>query len=106
MALTSAQQAAVTALLTQEGSTQSLVQEIQALAISNQKAADLTALAGCVTVTVNDWAAISTFLSTSSSITMYSIISDMEAALAAQNATNVGMLAIALFGAVKANFNI
>jgi hypothetical protein len=106
MALTSAQQTTVAGFITQEGGLAAFIAEVQADWIAATEANALTTLTPAITVTVSNWAALSTYVSTATPNTMYSIMAAITAAAGAQNAAPLGPLFVALYAAVKANLGI
>jgi hypothetical protein len=103
MALTTDEQTQILAIIAREGGLPAVVGEIQTLGIANQKASDLSMLAGSITITVGNWTTVTGFVPTASSATQYTLIADIKTALTAHDATNLGPLLLAFYASSKAN---
>lgn len=106
MALTTAEQTQLKALITREGGLVAFNAEVSALAVAAQQAAAQTTLAPAISVTVQDWTAIGTYLATTSNLTMYSVMAAIKAAATAKDATQLGPLFVQLYAAVKAHLSL
>ena len=106
MALTPAQQTSLAGMIAQEGGLAPFVSEVQTLYIAATQASAITSLTPAITVTVQNWPALSAYVTQSSNVTMYSLMAAITAAAAAQDATKLGPLFVALYAAVKANLGV
>lgn len=106
MALSAAEQTQIKALIAREGGIAAFTSEVQAVNVANTQAAALTALGPAVSVTVTDWAAVASFIAASSNVTLYSVMAAIKASAAARDASQMGPLLVALYGAVKAHLSL
>jgi hypothetical protein len=106
MALSPAEQTQLKALITREGGLVAFNAEVAALAVAAQQAAAQTTLSPAISVTVQDWTAIGTYLATTSNLTMYSVMASIKTAAAAKDATQLGPLFVQLYAAVKAHLSL
>ena len=106
MPLSVAEQTQLKALIIREGGMQAFSSEVTALYIAATQASALTTLAPAITVTVANWPALSAYVAQSSNVTMYSVMAAITAAAAAQDASKLGPLFVALYGACKANLGV
>ena len=106
MALTPAQQTTLAGMIAQEGGLVPFVSEVQTLYIAATQAAALTSLTPAITVTVQNWPAITAYVAQASALTERSVMAAITTAAGAQDATKLGPLFVALYAAVKANLGI
>src|ERR1700730_9302260 len=92
----------LTTLVTREGGLQAFIAEIQDINVTNLKAAALATLTPAITVTVQNWPALTAYVAGSSNATMYAVMADITAAATAHDATKLGPLFVQLYAAVKA----
>jgi hypothetical protein len=103
MALSQAEINSIGAIIVREGGLGPFTAEVSSLWIASRQTAALATLAPAITVTVQDWAALSTYVAQSSNVTLYAVMAAITAAAAAQNAAQLGPLFVALYAAVKVN---
>lgn len=106
MALSQAEQTQIKALITREGGVAVFTAEVQAANVSNTQAASLATLGPAVTVTVTDWTAVTNFVAGATNVTLYSVMAAIKTAATAHDATQMGPLLVALYGAVKAHLSL
>jgi hypothetical protein len=104
MALTTDQQNQLRAIYSQEGP--ALHGEINSLIASDHVTSAITDLANYGTVTITDWAAIAAFIPTGNPATIPTLMTEIAAAITAQNGGKMGPLLVALYAASKANLGL
>ena len=106
MAFSPAEQTQIKALILREGGPSAFADKVQALYAANAQATAVATLTPAVTVTVQDWTALNTYVAGASSTTLYSVMGSIAAAAAAKDATQLGPLLVALYGAAKVHFGL
>jgi hypothetical protein len=101
MALTTQEQTQLKALIIREGGLDAFRDQVQALYIADRQAAALAALQSAITVTVTDWPALGAHVQAASNITLYAVLDAIEAAASARDASKLGPLFVALYGAAR-----
>ncbi|HWR52239.1 MAG TPA: hypothetical protein VN428_14100 [Bryobacteraceae bacterium] len=101
MALSTAEQTQLRAIIQREGGLQAFADEVQVAYIADRQAAMLTALQSAITVTVSDWAAVTSSVTAASSVGLYAALDAITQAAAARDASKLGPLMVALYGAAK-----
>jgi len=104
MALTTQEKTALRAIIEREGGFQAFAEEVQALYIQDRQQAALTALQSAISVTVSDWPALAAHVVAASNITLYAVLDALEQAAAAKDASQLGPLFVALYGAARKHF--
>lgn len=106
MALSTAEQTQIKALIVREGGLPAFTAEVQALQVAAVQAAALTTLTPAVSVAVQDWVALNTYVAQASNVTLISVINAITAASTARDATKLGPLFVALYAAAKAHLSL
>jgi hypothetical protein len=101
--LSTAEKTQIRALITREGGPQALSDEVQDLHIADRQASALTALQPAISATVTDWPALAAYVAQASNATLYAALDAITAAAAAKDASKLGPLLVALYGATKAH---
>jgi hypothetical protein len=107
MALTNQEKTQILTLLNREGGLYNFITEVQSAFIANQQSSAASTLGSAITVTVQDWPTLQTFLtSTTQSAAILQIMAALNTAAAGQNAANLGPLLWALYGLAKVHFGV
>lgn len=106
MALTKQEQDTVLALVAKEGGLAAFTTEVQAAHATDAKNTTVHALDKAITVTVADWPTIASTVAASTNTVLYSVMDSLKAAMAAPDASQLGPLFVALYGAVKAHLSL
>jgi hypothetical protein len=93
-------------MIAQEGGFSGFLNSAQTAFIAAAHANALSTLAPAITVTVQDWTAIQTYVAQATNVTLYSVMGAIAASATARDATQLGPLMVALYGAVKNNLNL
>lgn len=105
MAFSQAEQNALAPLLRREG-VDTFIDEVRAIEIKEKRDAATTALGSSVSVTVSDWKAAGDAVAQASSSALPALLADLDAAVAAKDATKLGALYVQLHGAIKKHLSL
>lgn len=101
--LTSTEKSQLTSLVKREGGWNAIVPQIEAAVIADRKQAGLDALAGAVTLTVNDWAKVRAVFQAAGQyrLALTAALDDVIAAGTAGDATALGPALVLLAAAAQ-----
>ena len=101
-----AEQTQLKALITREGGLKPFRDELESLNSATTQAVAITTLAPAITVTVQDWNALQSYVAQASNVTLLSVMAAIQTAAAAKDASQLGPLFVALYAASKAHYGM
>ena len=105
MALTTDQQNQIRAIVAQEGLS-ATHSEINTLIASDEATTAVTNLANYGTVTITNWPAVQAFIPNGNPASIPTLMTQIAAAITAQNSEQMGALLMALYAATKVNLGL
>lgn len=106
MALTTQEKTQIAAIITREGGLSTFTTEVQALHATSAQTAALATLSAAITVTVSDWPTVQAYAAGASNELLYQVAGAIKAAAVARDASQLGPLFVALYGAVRAHLSV
>ena len=101
MALSPTEVASLNTIINREGSIATVVEQFRDAQAASKRTAAISMLSPAVQVTVSDWLVLQTFIQQSSDEFLALVMSAIQDALVARNASALGPMLIALYAAVR-----